>query len=127
MRRVVKVGNIHLDYKMFVREDLSSNANVAVARRTVSGTVVVYEQKNRDTALYLTLDSYDSGWQRKNTVESLIALADASIGASVTVEFSDGSTRQCRFAYEQSGGAVQFAPLFEGSEWMTGKIYMGKA
>lgn len=126
MRRVTKIGSVALDYKMFVREDTAARRNIAVKKRTVSGALVVYERVNRDTALSVTVESMDSGWQRRSTVDALISLADASIGQSVEIAYSDGTTEQVRFAYEERGGAVQFSPLFEGSEWLRGTIFLGK-
>ena len=127
MKKAVRIGSIDLDYKLQVAEELRSVKNTATTRRTVAGALVVYEQENRSTALSVTLDSGQHGWQKRATVEAIIALSDSLAGKTTTVEYDDGSSESVRFAYEQRGGAVQSTPLYEGAEWYRVKIYMGRA
>ena len=126
MKKVVKIGSVSLDFPLVWREQLAAVGNVATARRTIAGTTVVYEQKNRTTSLNVSLDSLSNGWQAEETVTALIALADGAVGGSVTVEFSDGTSVPARFSYEAKGGAVQANALYEGAKWYRVKIYMAR-
>ena len=124
MKKVIRIENIVLNYGMWWTERDRANQVVAETERTIDGTLLVFEQLNRVSAQNITLESRDDGWQTEAKKDAIINLSNSSIGADVEIEFSDGTTRMCRFAYEVSDGSVQFEPLYDGSEWFKGKVYL---
>ena len=124
--KIVKIGAIDLDYGLWWKEYDSANVITAETEKTVDGSLIIFEQPNRESAQTITAESRDDGWQLNATVRSLISLANSSMGTDIEIKLSDNSTINVRFAYEVDGGAVQFEPLYDGSDWYKGTVFISK-
>lgn len=124
--RIIQIGDVVLDYGLWWREVDSAVAVTAEIEKTIDGALIVFEQPNRISAQNVTAESRDDGWQKKVTKDALVTLADNSMGVIIAIQLDNLSTFDVRFAYETKGGAVQFEPLYDGSSWYKGTIYMAK-
>ena len=126
--RIVKIGAVTLDHAMWWDEYDQSSGVMSEVVKNLDGGVIVFEQAKRISIQNVTLMSRSDGWQKKTTMDALIALANGSLGLTFTVEDDDGGTFDVRFRHEQNGGAVQFERVVGAklSEWYTGTIYLAK-
>lgn len=123
------IGGITLDNEMWIDEVNNSSGVTAEVVENLDGGVIVFEQYKRTSKQNVTAKSSDSsGWQSKITLDALLALANGSIGQTISVTDSDTNTFDVRFRHEQSGGAVQFNRLVDAklTDWYIGTIYLAK-
>jgi len=99
MTKIVKIGDILLDYPLFIKEEFKQKNVRAIAFDTIGGNKVVYESIKRNSANYITLISKDSGWLREETIKDILLLAD-DIEVETTITKDDGGIVKVRFAYE---------------------------
>ena len=126
--KIVRIGNVTLDYGMWVEESDDSSAVISEVLNNLDGGVIVFEQLKRISRQTVTLMSKETGWQSIVTKNAIIALANASLGVTLEVQYDDGGTFNVRFRHEQPKGAVQFGRLVEAklSDWFTGTIYLAR-
>ena len=121
MFKVSKIANIELEHPLWVKESFAIKSVQAKAFNTIGGGAVVYESIKRNSALYLTLISKDSGWVREETLQQIRDIAD-SLGVEINLTSTMGQIR-ARFAYER-GEVIKAEPLYEGSRWYRVEILM---
>ena len=126
--RIIKIENITLDHGMWIEESNSSNDVTTETLDNLDGGLIIFEQPVRTSKKYVTLLSKNDAWQKKTTVDALLALANGSIGTTYTAYDDDGGSYAVRFRHEEKEGAVQFERLIDAklSEWYSGVIYLGK-
>lgn len=126
--KITKIGSVVLDYPMWWEEYNNSSGVESEVIKNLDGGVIVFEQAKRISSQTLTIRSLNDGWQGKTTVNSLISLANNSLGQTIVVEDSLGGTFNARFRHEQAGGAVQFKRLVNAKDflWYDGVIYLAK-
>ena len=122
------IGGITLDYEMWIDEHNDSSGVIAEVVDNLDGGVIVFEQTKRTSKQNITARSLDSGWQKPATKDAIIALANSSLGQTISVTDSDDNVYDVRFRHEQVGGAVQFDRLTDAKlvEWYHGTIYLAK-
>ena len=125
MVRVVKIGDIDLDNPLFIKESFAIKNVQAVASRTVGGGTIVYESQKQTNANYLTLASFETGWQREETIEAIRTLAD-DLGVITTITTQSGDLLAVRFAHEKAE-VIKAEPLYDGSRWYRVEISMCEA
>lgn len=127
--KIVKIGVIELDHGFWWDEYDNSDAVKATVKPNLDGGVVVFEQAARLSAIDITLQSRNDGWQTKATMEAIKALANGSIGTTAVVEDSDAVQHTVRFRHEVKGGAVQFRHIMDARDigWYVGTVYLAKA
>ena len=118
MIRIMKIGNIELNYGLFIQEELNTTNNVqGKAFKTLSGGIIVYEKMKRGNAQYITLISKDSGWQKEETVENILSLLD-NIDVQTTITDKLGIITQVRPAVEK-GTIVNVSDVInEDGKWL---------
>ena len=126
--KILKIGAITLDYGMWWDEYNRSDAVSSEIVKNLDGGIIIFEQANRVSIQNVTLKSNTDAWQRKATVDALVALSNGSLGQVFVIEDDNGVFFNARFRHEQAGGAVQFVRASEAKlfEWYTGTIYLAK-
>ena len=124
MVRVVKIGDIDLDNPLFIKESFAIKNVQAVASRTIGGGTIVYESQKQANANYLTLASFETGWQKEETIEAIKALAD-DLGVTTTIITTKGAI-EARFAHEKAE-VIKAEPIYDGSRWYRVEISMCEA
>ncbi len=122
MIRVVKIADITLDNTLFINESYEPKNVKAVSFGTLGGSKIVYESARRDNANDLTLESLDNGWQREETLNKIVELANI-LGESVDLTTADGGVVGARFKHEESK-IITASMLYEGSDWYKVTIKM---
>jgi hypothetical protein len=120
MRRVIKIGDIVLDHKLYIKEEFAIRNVEAKTFNTISGGMVIYESVKRNNGSYYTLISYENGWQKEITLKNILSLAN-DIDVKTTITFDDNSIENVRFAYEK-GEVIKAEPIFENSDWFKVEI-----
>lgn len=118
MIRIAKIGNIELDYGLFIQEELNTTNNVqGKAFKTLSGGLIVYEKVKRSDTQYITLISKDSGWQKEQTVENIVHLLD-DIGVETTITDKLGIITKVRPAVEKNSIINVTDAINEDGKWL---------
>ena len=124
MKRVKQIGNIPLDNHLFWVETFELKNVKGTVFNTLAGGRVVFETQKRDTAINITLDSKDYGWQLGQTIEKILAIAD-DIGVVVPITFTDDTEIEARVRVEENE-VIKAEPKYEGSKWYNVTIKMAK-
>lgn len=118
--RLKQIANIIFEYPLYIKEANQSTFISSEIKKTINGSVVIYEQYNKKQAKTLTAQSLDNAWVNKQTLDKLIKLANESFGKSYIAILSNNITKSVKFNHESF--AVVFEPLFEGSNYYKGNI-----
>ena len=121
MLKVKKIGDIELDYPLFIKEEFIPKNVKAVSFNTLGGSRIVYESVKRLSANYITLISKDSGWVKEETLKKILTLAD-DVGVETTVTFTDDTSVDVRFAYENGDVIKTEDAVHENGGWFTVEI-----
>ena len=124
MKRVKKIGSIELDNHLFWLETFELKNVKGTTFNTLSGGRVVFEAQKRDTAINITLDSKDYGWQLEDTIEKIMLLAD-DLDVTTTITFTDDTEIDVRFRVEENE-VIKAEQKYEGSKWYSITIKMAK-
>lgn len=117
--RLLRVGNITLDEPLFLESEFYSNKITAKSDEAIDGTEIVFEARTKNEALNFTHKNI--AWQKRETIQALIALADTSIGKNITVQ-TDALSIEVRFDYTKN--AVKGEELFAGGSLFLVEIYL---
>ncbi len=113
--RAVSLGGIKFDYPLFIKEEFSLKDVKGKAFNTLNGGIIVYETPKRNNANYITLESKENGWIKKDTLKQIVTLLD-DLGVEADLELIDGNTLKVRPALEK-GDVIKVDGLYENSEW----------
>jgi len=114
MKRVTQIGDIVLDNSLFLKETFGIKNVKAKSFYTLEGGIVVFESIKRGSANNITLESLDSGWQKGETIEEIVQLAN-NLNVTTTI-ILDGVTVNARFRLEDEE-PIAVEQLYEGSNW----------
>ena len=118
MTRIKKIGDVILDYDLFIEEEFNTNSNVrGKAFTTLSGGVLVYETIKRDNSNYITLISKDSGWLLEDTVKNILLLLD-DLGVVTTITDKLGIITPVRPAVEKGSIINVTDAVNEDGKWL---------
>ena len=115
MKRVKKIGDIELNNHLFWLETFELKNVKGTGFNTLAGGRVVFETQKRDTAINITLDSKDYGWQLEDTIKKIMLLAD-DLNVTTTITFTDDTEIEARFRVEENE-VIKAEPKYEGSKW----------
>jgi len=113
--RAIKIGDIELENGLWIKEEFYPRHVQAKSFTTIGGGGVVFESVKRNSLNYITLDSKESGWIRKETLQKILFLSD-DVGVEVDLIFDDGGSVRVRFAHEK-GEVIRAEAIYEGSKW----------
>ena len=118
MTRIMKIGDIILDYDLFIEEEYNTTNNTqGKAFKTLSGGLIVYEKVKRINTQYITLISKDSGWQKEETVKNILLLLD-DIDIETTITNKLGIITQVRPAVEKGAIISVSDAVNEDGKWL---------
>jgi hypothetical protein len=123
MLKIVKIGDVELNYPLWWLETYQPRNVKATAFNTIGGSKVVWESYRRDNSSTITLSSEENGWVHQTTLQRLSALANEP-GLTFPIYTSTGEVLNCRFIHEEEG-FFKYEPLWEGSEWFKVTIKLG--
>jgi len=119
--KINKIGNITLEYPLFIKEEFATRNVKAKTFETLGGGLIVYERVKRENANYITLISKDSGWVDKTTLKSIYTLGDA-LEVEITLYSTDGESYKVRFAHEVGDFLSVEDVIHEDGEWFKVEI-----
>ena len=118
MTRIKMIGNILLDFDLFIKEEFNTNSNVqGKAFTTLSGGILVYETVKRNNSNYITLISKDSGWLLEDTVKNILLLLD-DLGVVTTITDKSGIITPVRPAVEKGSIVNVTDAVNEDGKWL---------
>ena len=121
MRRVKKIGDIELDYPLFIKEEFNTIQAKAVTAPTLGGSIVVFESYKRGNANYITLISKESGWIKEETLKKVLTLLD-DLDVEVDLTLDDDSTIKVRPALEKGEIIKWYDVVNENGGWFKVEI-----
>ena len=126
--KIKQIGSVVLDHSLWWLESENSSKVQSLIKKNLDGGVIVFEQPKRSSSVIITAQSRDDGWQKEDTLDALVLMANTSLGSVFNITDSDDNVISCRFRHEIQDGAVQFERIADAKEigWFKGVIYMAK-
>lgn len=109
--RLIEVGGVRLDEPLFLADAFSAKKNTARSDFSIDGSEIIFESEAKFNNLFFT--HKDTAWQGLECLNSLILLANSSLGVVLNIKTDLGELK-ARFDYTQS--AVSAQPLHIGSD-----------
>lgn len=104
-----------------------SETAVTIGGKTLYGPIFTI---TNESGRPITLESIDGvGYQKRQTIDALLALPSAMTGELVMVNGSESITKTVRLRHEIDGGAIQFSQrrfnlLARADDWLGGQIFL---
>jgi hypothetical protein len=106
----MNIGGVTLDNDLTWTDEFKYTEATGTATETIYGNLVV-QTMPRTNALPLTLSGdANSGWQKRSTVQALVALAKSGASTIHVVQLADNRTVYAMFRNEE-GPTVEFTPI----------------
>jgi len=121
MRKVTKIGDIDLDYPLFVKEEFNNKYSQGSAYNTLGGGLVIFERVKRASGEYRTLISKDSGWISEDTLNKLLNILD-DIEVEITITYDNNDTEKVRPALEKGQIIKHTDAVNENGGWFKVEI-----
>jgi len=127
MQKVKKIGDIDLDYPLFIKEEFYIKQAKAIINNTLSGGKVVFESVKRDSGNYVTLISKDSGWLKESTIKDILDLLDdIEVETTITLNDDDETEIKVRPALEKGNIVKTSDVVNENGGWFKVEINLCK-
>jgi len=114
--RAVKLAGVIFDNPLFIKEEFELKDVKGKSFNTLNGGIIVYESVKRNNANYITLNSKNSGWIRKETIEAIISVLD-DLNVEVDLELESGEIIKVRPALEKAPVIKTEDLINENSGW----------
>jgi len=121
LKRAVSINGITFDYKLFISSEFDMDDYIGSRQIAIDGSSVMYIQPKGAMSKEVKLYSKTSGIISETTKGLLEQDVDENIKNIVFDDASNGD-----YYYDLTKTAIEFEPLYEGSEWYSVTINLVK-
>ena len=116
MTKIKDINGIKFEYPLFIKEEFNLKTVKGKALNTLNGGKIVYETIKRNSGVYITLISKDSGWIREETLKKVLVLLD-DIGVETYITTIENTQIKVRPAVEVGEVIKTSDVINEDSGW----------
>ena len=121
MKRVIKIGDVDLDHKLFISSEFDVDDFLSQRVVAIDGSSVVFVQPKGSMTKEVSITSKNSGWISEDTKQALTNMIGTD---SISITFDDNTS--ANYYFDHTKTPLKFSSLYEGSLWYNVEINLLK-